>query len=274
MIYHIVVGDCAARPLLEAISVEPAMAGEVIVMKDILHVGPLKRGEEQSFSALRSEWWHIAAPSEKDPIAVDDLERLLQVSTELNKDEDAAVWLWMAPAPADVMAYYWMLPYLAKHVGRFFMVNTANLPFLNESGKVFYPKSIAEILPRELVKARKLARAVTIAEVEMDTDVAQNLMEDTAGIRTLEGGKKIASREADYYDAKLLNYCSAQFAKASKILSSAFSKEYLPVGDVYLAWRLRQLAEQGILELQGDFSRSFKDWEVRFPKPAEVSESL
>src|SRR4051812_30575272 len=119
MIYHIVVGDMAAAPLREAVAAEPSMEGEVVVMKDILHVGPIKRGEGQSFSALRSEWWQQVAPNEKDPIQVTDMERLLEVSNELYKDTDAKVWFWMAPSPADVVAYHWMLPYLAKHIGRF-----------------------------------------------------------------------------------------------------------------------------------------------------------
>src|SRR4051794_26614073 len=119
MIYHIVVGDEAARPLTEAISTEPSMAGDVVVMKDILHIGPLQRKEGQSFSAMRRAWWQTVAPEAKPPIEVTDLERLLEVSNELYKDNNAVAWCWMAPAPADVCAYHWMLPYLGKHMGRF-----------------------------------------------------------------------------------------------------------------------------------------------------------
>ena len=42
MIYHFVVGDEAAKPLQEAIEAEESMAGEIVVLKDILHVGPVK----------------------------------------------------------------------------------------------------------------------------------------------------------------------------------------------------------------------------------------
>ena len=185
MIYHIVVGDEAARPLAEAVATGPSMAGEVVVMKDILHVGPLQRGVEQSFSALRSKWWQAVAPEAKPPIEVDDLERLLGVSNELYKDSDAQAWCWMAPGPADVCAYYWMLPYLGKHSGRLFIVNMANLPFLNEAGKVFYPKSISELLPKEIIKARRLARPVTATEIEMDVDAWHPIVAENAGIRTL-----------------------------------------------------------------------------------------
>src|ERR1043165_568028 len=105
MIYHIVVGDEAARPLKEAVAADASIAGEAVVMKGILHVGPLQRGEGQSFSALRSEWWQTVLPEAKPAIEVTDLERLLEISNELYKDNDAVVWFWMAPSPADVCAY-------------------------------------------------------------------------------------------------------------------------------------------------------------------------
>jgi hypothetical protein len=268
MIYHIVVGDEAARPLKEAIAAEPSMDGEVVVLKDILPIGPLQREEGQSFSALRSAWWQTVAPEAKPPIEVTDLERLLEVSNELYKSNSAVVWFWMAPSPADVCAYHWILPYMGKHVGRFYLLNLANLPFLNEAGKVFYPKNISELMPRELVKARKLARPVTSAELEMDGDAWQKLVEENGGVRTTEGGKKLKSQPENYYDAQLISTLSAQSQKASRVLNQAMSKFNLPTGDLHLAWRLRTMAEAGMIELTGDTSRPYKEWEVRLPVTA------
>ena len=268
MIYHIVVGDEAARPLKEAVAAEPSIAGEVIVLKDILHVGPLLRGEGQSFSALRSEWWNTVVPDAKPPIEADDLERLLEVSNELYKDKDAVAWFWMAPWPADVCAYYWTLPYLGKHSGRLFLLNLANLPFLNENGKVFYPKNISELLPRELIKARKLARPVTAAELEIDGETWQKLVEENGGIRTHEGGKKLKSQPEHYYDAQLLSGLTPQPQKAARVLTQALSKFSLPTGDAHLAWRLRVMAAAGLLVLNGDSSRPYREWDVRLPLTA------
>jgi hypothetical protein len=273
MIYHIVVGDEAGRPLAEAVAAEPSMAGEVVIMKDILHLGPLQRGEGQSFSALRSEWWQMVAPDAKAPVEVDDLERLLEVSNELHKDADAQAWCWMAPGPADVCAFFWMLAYLGKHAGRFFIINMANLPFLDEAGKVFYPKSISELLPKEIIKARKLARAVTASEIEMDGEVWRGLVADNAGIRTLEGGKKLLSRPENHYDAQLVSLLSGSFQKGGRVLQQAMSKYGLPTGDVYLAWRLRELAASGLIELKGDQTRPYREWELRLPVPEESEAS-
>lgn len=270
MIYHIVVGDAAAGPLNEAIMLEPSLAGEVIVLKDILNVGPLLKEEGTTFSALRSDFWQQVTINEKAPINVDDLERLLEVSNAMYKSEDVQAWLWMAPLPADVCAYYWLLKYLSKHKNRFCLLNIAGLPFLDANGKVFYPKSISEIMPKELVKARRLARPVTMAEVETDGEEWRKMVQDNAGIRTLEGGKKITSRDEHYYDAQLISFCSQQFQKAQRIATQAITKYNIPTGDSYLGWRLRRMAEDGRLLLQGDITKTLREYEVKLPDETVV----
>lgn len=264
----------AAEPLKEAVMSEPSMQGEVIVMKDILHVGPLQKAEGQSFSELRTGFWQEVVPNEKNPVKVDDMERLLEISKVMYNDPEAKAWFWMAPGPADVCAYHWMLPYLSKHMGRFFLLNIAGLPFLDENGKVFYPKNISEILPKEIVKARKLARAVTPAEMEVDGDEWIKLMEENAGIRTHGGGKKLSSQAETYYDNQLLSFCSHQFQKASRIVSQGLSKFNIPTGDLYLGWRLRKLAEAGKLVLQGDITKTLKDFDVKLPADNTMADTV
>jgi len=270
MIYHLIVGDMAAEPLKQAVAMEPSIQGEVVVLKDILHVGPIQKEKEEgaTFSALRSAFWQQVLPNEKNPVQVDDMERLLEVSNTLFKDENAQVWFWMAPWPADVSAYYWTLKYLSKHQGRFYMVNIAGLPFLDENGKVYYPKNISDILPKELVKARRLARLVTPAEIEVDGEEWNKLVEENAAIRTHEGGKKLTSHNDDHYDNQLISFCSHQFQKASRIISQAMNKYNIPTGDIYLGWRLRKMAENGTLQLSGDITKTLRDFEVKLPGEA------
>lgn len=269
MIYHLIVGDLAATPLQEAVSGEPSLQGEVVVLKDILNVGPLQKGEGQTFSELRSAYWNETS-HEKIPTEVNDMERVLEVSAAMYKDDSVQAWFWMAPIPADVCAYHWLLFYLGKHKDRFHLVNIAGLPFLNEAGKVFYPRSFSEILPKEIVKARRLARAITLAEQEVDGEEWRKITEEDTGLRTHEGGKKLLSRNADHYDAQLLSFCSQQFQKASRIVSQAMNKFSIPTGDLWLGWRLRTMAETGTLLLQGDTTRALKDWEVKLPGGAEA----
>jgi hypothetical protein len=120
-------------------------------------------------------------------------------------------------------------------------------------------------MPRELIKARKLARPVTPAELEMDGDSWQKLVAEDGGIRTHEGGKKLKSQPENYYDSQLISTLGPQGQKASKVLNAAMSKHSLPTGDTHLAWRLRMMAEGGLIELNGDPGKPYKEWEVRLP---------
>ncbi|PZF72402.1 DUF3658 domain-containing protein [Taibaiella soli] len=263
MIYHFVVGDEAAKPLQEAIEAEPSMAGEVVVLRDVLSVGPLQKAEGQTFSELRSAFWQDVTGNDKVKIVVDDMERLLEISKAMYENEDVKAWFWMAPIPADVCAYHWLLHYMSKHIGRFYLINIAGLPFLDETGKVFYPKSFSYILPKEIIKARKLARPVTPSEVEVDGEEWRKLVQEDTGIRTAEGGKKLTSRSEDFYDKILTGFCTQQFQKASKVINAAIAKHGVPTGDTYLGWRLRKMAEAGQIKLQGDTSKALKDFDVK-----------
>ncbi len=266
MIYHIVIGDMAAAPLAEAITTNPEMEGEIVVIKDLLNLGPIQKTEEgQKFSDLRSGFWQQVVVNEKAPIQVDDTERILQISAALAHNEEAKAWLWIAPWPADICTWLWITKYLGKYPGRFFVVNIAGLPFLDSDGKVFYPKNISELQPKEMVKARRLARAVGYAELEVDGDEWRKLTEGNAAIRTLEGGKRIVSRTEDHYDTQLLSFCSQQYQKASKIVNQAISKFNIPTGDLYLGWRLKVLAGKELLQMQGDTTKALKDFDVRLP---------
>lgn len=272
MIFHLVVGDEAARPLREAVASEESMAGEVVVLKDILHVGPLQRGDGESFGAMRSRFWNAVLPHEKEPIVVPDEERVLQISNALHKSVDAQAWVWMAGAPADVCAYHWLLGYLTKHGEKLRLVSTGGLPFLNAAGAVFYPRGFSEVTARELVKARRLARPLAAGEAEIDAENWATLVEQDTGLRTHEGGRKLLSRPVDFYDKILQSSLTAQLQKASRVVSTALSKNYLPPGDLWLGWRLRILAETGVVAAIGDATRPLKEWEVQLAGQAQPVE--
>lgn len=245
---HLIVGDATAKPLIEAVALDEHLKGEVIVLKDILHVGRLKT-EGMTFSEGRTAFWNNVIPEKQHDILVDDLERLMEVSSRLSNDEGLKIWFWMAPTPADVTAYFWLLHFLKKHQGRFSVVNINGLPFLDENGKLFYPESIGHIPVKEMIKARKLARVTTPSEWETDADEWPRLIEENAGLRILQGGKKLSGHPIDHYDILLLTFITAQNQKATKVVNQALSKHKLPTGDTFLHWRLRVMAELDEIEM-------------------------
>jgi hypothetical protein len=246
---HLIVGDATAKPLSEAVTQDEALAGEIVILKDILNVGPLKT-EGMTFSESRSAFWTEVVPEGQPAAEVDDLERLMALSSRLSNDASLNIWFWMAPRAADVCAYFWLLQFLKKHQGRFSVININGLPFLDENGKLFYPESFGDVPVKEIIKARKLARVITPSEWETDGDEWQKMVTENSGLRKHEAGKKLSEQSITFYDDLLLSLCTKQNQKAIRVVNQAMSKNKIQTGDWFLLWRLRTLTAQGKLEMQ------------------------
>ena len=80
----------------------------------------------------------------------------------------------------------------------------------------FILSNIFDIQPKEFLKAKKLARPVTLSEFEIDPDEWTKLCNENKGVRTLEGGKKLLQHDYDYYDAELLKLITARLAESKQ----------------------------------------------------------
>jgi hypothetical protein len=138
-----------------------------------------------------------------------------------------------------------------------------NLPFINEKGQIFYPTVLHEIQPKEFLKAKKLNRKVTLSEFEVDPDEWKKLCTENAIVRILEGGKKIVSKNEDFYDKDILSGLSNEWQKGNRAMQSILGKMKVKTGDVFLLWRMKKLAEEEKIEINGDTSKSWKDFEVK-----------
>jgi hypothetical protein len=146
--------------------------------------------------------------------------------------------------------------------GRIFILYLNNLPFINEKGHIFYPVNLSEIPAREFIKARKLARPITLSEFEIDPDEWSKLCSEEKGVRILEGGKKLAQFDYNYYDEELKKFITGDWIKVSKLIHQFQHKGKQTTGDAYLLWRLKQLIAIGDIEAQGEL-KGMKDFEVK-----------
>jgi hypothetical protein len=263
---HIVFQQADVEVLQKAIEMDESLAGEILEIKDDYAVGPLANLNTAEGWQERRDWWKSLlefSPYIEQLDMVDDKLTLHQLTKKLDESGED-VWLWMGQNQHDVCGYYWLMSQLKDYQGRIFVLYLNNLPFLNEKGSLFYPTAIHEILPKEILKAKKLARPITLSEFEVDPDEWKKLANENAMVRILEGGKKIVSKEEDYFDKELLGYINGEWQKVHKVFSTLFSKMKVRTGDVFLAWRMRKLAEEGKLEIQGDWTKAvWKEVQVK-----------
>jgi hypothetical protein len=112
-----------------------------------------------------------------------------------------------------------------------------------------------------------------LSEFEVDPDEWKKLCNENAIVRILEGGKKIVSKAEDFYDQDIINAVSAEPQKLQKVLHNIFSKMKIKTGDAFLVWRIRELINEGRFEVQGDWSKGWKEIMIKFVTSAPVNEA-
>jgi hypothetical protein len=265
---HIVFNEADIEVLKKAQELDETLAGEVVIIRDDFAVGPIDSIYVTEGYQQRRDWWKELLDqspynTEDSMTLVDDKLTVHNLKKALDENAKEELWIWMGQNQHDVCGYYWLMSQLANYQGRVFVLYLNNLPFINEKGHIFYPTWLHEIQPKEFLKAKRLCRKITLSEFEVDPDEWRKLCDDNAIVRILEGGKKIASKEEDFYDKDVLAGLTNEWQKGNKVMHNILAKMKIKTGDVFLLWRMKKLAEQEKIEINGDTAKGWKDFEVK-----------
>ncbi len=270
---HIVFNEPDVDVLKKAIELDETLAGDVIQIKDDFAVGPLQNIYTEEGIETRKQWWRnvLAGGDYAGKAAdgeIDDAKTVTDLIETLNNNPEAVIWIWAAPNKHDVSGYYWLMSQLKDYQGKIYILYLNNLPFFNDKGNIFYPNWLSEIPAKEFLKAKKLAREITLSEFEVDPDEWTKICNECKSIRLLEGGKKLTQEDDDFYDAELKKFVTGDWQKASKIIHQYLNKAKHTTGDAYILWRLKLLIADGIFDVQGEV-KNMKDFEVKLKTNAQ-----
>lgn len=265
---HIVFNEPDVKVLTDAIAMDESLAGEVVQIKDDFAVGPLDNIYIGEGIEARRQWWRDVLTGgdyegKVDSGEIDDNKTAAGLVGTMRRNEEEKIWIWAAQNKHDVSSYYWLLHYMKEFQGRVYILYLNNLPFINEKGNIFYPSWLSEIPSKEFLKAKKLAREITLSEFEVDPDEWTKICNENRGIRLLEGGKKLDQKDYDFYDSELKKYITPDWQKASKIIHNYLSKSKHTTGDAYLLWRLKTMLAQDMFDVQGKVG-NMKDFEIKW----------
>lgn len=271
---HIVFNEADVTVLKKAIEMDESLAGEVIQIKDDYAVGPLSNiyvGE--GIESRKQFWREVLAGGDLDGKVdendVDDYKTAAELVGTMRRNEEEKIWIWAAQNKHDVSGYYWLLNYMKEFQGRVFILYLNNLPFINEKGNIFYPNWLHEIPAKEFLKAKKLAREITLSEFEVDPDEWMKICNESKGVRLLEGGKKLVQQDYDFYDSDLKKFVTPDWQKASKVIHHFLSKAKHTTGDMYLLWRLKTMIAMDMFDVQGKVG-NMKDFEIKTKQAANA----
>jgi len=266
---HVIFNAADLNLIREVIKLDESLSGNVIQIKDDFAVGPLINVETDEGWNSRVSWWRDLlknSPYENDPQTFfDDRETVKKLEEQLDTDLTTQVWIWMGQNQHDVCGYYWLMQFFKEYQGRVLVIYLNNLPFINEKGQLFYPSWIGEIQPKELLKAKRLARPITMSEFEVDPDEWKKLCAENSAVRILEGGKKIISKDETFYDSEILKNLTNEWQKATRVMTNTLHRMKIKTGDVFIMWRMKELIAQGRIEVLGDINKSWKEFDIKLP---------
>ena len=266
---HIIFNQSDLALMKQVIELDETLSGEVIQIKDDFAVGPLKDIDREEGWQARWDWWRVllqGSPYGESHVgSFDDRETAKQLKEKLNNNTDEVIWIWMGQNQHDVTGYYWLVPQFREYQGRLMILYLNNLPFINEKGQLFYPSWLNEIKPKEFLKAKKLARPITLSEFEIDPDEWRKIAEENAIVRILEGGKKIVGKEESFYDNEILKNLTGEWQKATRVLTNTLHRMKIKTGDVFIMWRMKHLINEGRIEVTGDITKNWKEFDVKLP---------
>jgi hypothetical protein len=265
---HIVFNTADIAALEAATELDDTLSGKIIEIKDDYAVGPLMDIYETEGYQARRDWWKEVlthSPYEDQLEMVNDKLTVHQLLNSLNQDENEMIWLWMGQNAHDVSGYYWLMSQLKEYQSRIHVLYLNNLPFLNEKGQLFYPTHLSQIEPKEFLKAKKLARPITLSEFELDPDEWKKLCQENEGVRFLEGGKKLVSMHVSCYDKEILSLLTKNAQKLPSALSNIMAKLKVKLGDAFIVSRIKALEEAGKIVFVGDWAKGWKDMVVQMP---------
>ena len=270
---HIVFNTADIAALEQAIELDESLSGKIIEIKDDYAVGPLLDIYETEGYQARRDWWREVlahSPYEDQLDIVDDKLTVHQLINALTHDENEMIWIWMGQNAHDVSGYYWLMSQFKEYQSRIHLLYLNNLPFLNEKGQLFYPTHLSQIQPKEFLKAKKLARPITLSEFELDPDEWKKLCQENEGVRFLEGGKKLVSMHVGCYDKEILSLLTKNAQKLPSALSNIMAKLKVKLGDAFIVARLKALEESGKIVFVGAWTKGWKDMVVQMPGGSSI----
>jgi hypothetical protein len=270
---HLVFNTADMASIEAAIALDETLAGRVVEIKDDYAVGPILDIYETEGYQARRDWWKIIlehSPYEEQLDIVDDKLTVHELIQSLEANPEEEVWFWMGQNAHDVCGYYWLMTQLKPYQGRLQVLYLNNLPFLNDKGQLFYPTYLNEIQPKEFLKAKKLARPITLSEFEIDPDEWKKLCQENEGVRFLEGGKKLVSMSSSFYDKDIFSLLTKNAQKLPSALAHIISKMKVKTGDAFIVSRLKAMAEMGKIVFAGNWQKGWKDIVVQMPGGSTV----
>ncbi len=269
---HITFGFSGKTLLTESQLIDSHL-GDISGFTDSLGLGPLCDLDDMGAIDKRKSWWQNVLGSIQSEGAnnfIDDNLLLLEKITS-SYDRYRNIYLWLGDDANERITTARFLYSLKELSVSIYKLNFRNMDFRNEKGVKLNLTSLQVMRAENILKAAKHFEKLSEDDVQYYVSLWENIRAKESVIHLFSKSGSYLSGDETFFDQYLLNRCSDVPQRSSYVVGYTLCEIWdefcdTSVGDIFLFYRLKELANLGKIEISNpheDAERAAMVFDVR-----------
>ncbi|WP_313420195.1 DUF1835 domain-containing protein [Sphingobacterium multivorum] len=252
---HITFGFSGNATLIQSklIDVEK---GEILGFTEALSLGPLcDLGDAEAIESRKAWWTNVfgSIQSEGSNNFVDDNLAFLKKVIS-SSDRYRHIYLWLGDDANEKIIIARLLSHLKESSTPIHKLNFHHMNFRNEKGEKLNLRSLQVMREDNIVEAAKHFEKLSEDDIQSYSSLWSHIRSNDAVVNLFDDSGKHLAGDETFFDAYLLKRCNETPQRSALIvgytLCDIWDEFYdSSVGDLFLFYRLKELADMGKIEI-------------------------
>ncbi|MEJ2884294.1 DUF3658 domain-containing protein [Pedobacter sp. GR22-6] len=266
---HVVFGENSYLTLHKSGLLDPDDT-EVIALSNALNEGPVCSLEstEQELQA-RTDWFiritkamFAGSYYDQHRSQIEDLGRLSRILEYVRLG--SRIYLWTGLNAAEFTGTARLFYYIASYADNFSIATFPHFSTTKVNGKINCTNSLATTRQEEVPYIFKNFKLQSETDFQVWKKRGQVLMTQSGNLRILQDDGSLKEVPENYFDSALRDNCKIDFQESALTVAYTLFQIDFAVGDIFLTWRLIEMAKNKEIEYKGDL-KALRDFELRLP---------
>ena len=244
---HIVFGRIGRRTLIDS-NVIDLNKSQIISFDDILNIGPACDINASDDIQKRIDWLQIVFGDNPNPPVEQDLKSIETIVE--NADNIDKLFIWTGYCASEMIGTARLIYHLSKFDKPVFIANF-NTPVRSIHGDIIYPQTLNQTAIFQVKDIFEQFELIDKSRLQDWRNLWEKVKSENGQLWIRDNKGQIAVEKIDYFDSFLLANCDENFQEAARVIGETLADIDFNVGDGYLNWRLKQLALNEKIEIQG-----------------------
>ena len=234
---------------------------QLISLNDCMNLGPICDLDSDEEIEKRNNWLSKIFEDEMFVYIKGDIETLKMLIDNYRNEK---IYLWTGLVASEIIHTSRLLYHLQPCSNNVFVFDFSNFSMKNIHGEVVHPRCLGATDLSRVDKVDKHFRQVTDEELSQFRNLWERIKFGNSLLWILDDGR-IVEKDETYFDSFLLSYCTREFQRPARIIGNTLCTFDFNIGDLYLNYRMKQLALMKKVEFRG-ILKQMRDYEVRLTR--------